>query len=343
MRRGNRRGVIALIFATLVVVAPDGWIEAPDRVRQMGAVEAQAFQAPDDPEAFYLVMRVQGDPQALINYALRGDGGSVVSRDSRAGDGRTVDDLILAHEDGSRTHIRMLVGSRPGTLIGLCHGASLSKCETKLDLLTVQVDRTDVGYIFDLLLWGALGLVALGIVGHGVRVLLRRRRLAHSPQLLEGTQLTISGVVQSSPVAIEAALSGKRCVMHRSRARVLVNERLLSQLREVEIRPFVVDTRHGPVRVDVQELALEVPPDSVVDHATPRQLEFRARHAIPRSASVAFDEIVIEPGSKVSLRGVVTLERDPDATAERGYRDDAPTTIRLVGDASQPLTLLRIW
>ena len=131
--------------------------------------------------------------------------------------------------------------------------------------------------------------------------------------------------------------------MHRSRARVLVHERLISEPREVEIAPFVVVTRHGQIRVDVRELALDVPPDRVVGPATARQLAFRARHAIPERAVAAYDEIVIEPGAKVTLRGIVAIERDLDATGERGYRDDAPTTIHLVGLPAKPVALLKLW
>lgn len=200
----------------------------------------------------------------------------------------------------------------------------------------------DYDYMADMYSWILLGVIALAILGAIAVIVVRRRRLARSPQLREGTRVTISGIVQA-PATLDAALSGRRCVMHRSRARVLVHARLLSQPREVEISPFVVATRHGEIRVDVRELELDVPPERVIGPESARHLAFRARHAIPPAAAAEFDEIVIAPGAKVTLRGIVAIERDLAAAGERGYRDDAPTTIHLVGLPAKPVALLKLW
>ena len=56
-----------------------------------------------------------------------------------------------------------------------------------------------------------------------------------------------------------------------------------------------------------------------------------------------FDEIVVEPGANIAIRGILSVERDPTASSERGYRDDAPTIVHLVGSPSTSLTILRIW
>lgn len=198
----------------------------------------------------------------------------------------------------------------------------------------------DLDYLTDMYGWIFLGVVLVAMLASIAVLAARRRRLARSPQLREGTRVTISGVVQA-PATLEAALSGRPCVMYRSRARVLVHERLISEPREVDIAPFVVATRHGEIRVDVRELALEVAPERIVDPAG--TLAFRARHAIPARAAAAFDEIAIEPGAKVTLCGVVAIERDLAARGERGYRDDAPTTLHLVGLPTKPVALLKLW
>jgi len=83
-------------------------------------------------------------------------------------------------------------------------------------------------------------------------------------------------------------------------------------------------------------------PRSRPDARTPRQLAFRKRHDVETSAPANFDEVVIKPGVKITLRGVVRFERQPEAT-ERGYRDDAPAKRRLVSLPQQPVTVLRIW
>lgn len=200
----------------------------------------------------------------------------------------------------------------------------------------------DLDYLADMYVWILLGAIALGMLATLAVIVVRRRRIARSPRLVEGTRVTISGVVQA-PATLEAALSGRPCVMHRSRARVLVHTRLISEPREVEIAPFVVATRHGQIRVDVREIELDVPPESVVGPESARQRAFRERHAIPQDAAAAFDEIVIEPGAKVTIRGIVAIERELDAKGERGYRDDAPTTIHLVGSPAKPVALLKQW
>lgn len=338
--------MLALIFATLTVIAPDGWVEDRDRAATSGAHEAGAFHLAGDPGTFYLVMRLAPDqlPDALIARAMDGLAPGITYEPRSSSSGAL--ELVREHHDKTRTYIRVVVGPDPGSLVGICHGRdpALARCKTNLDTLNLRVDDPDPpNYLGQLALWALLGVVAVGLIGCLAIVLIQKHRLARSPKLVEGERLTISGVVQPTNAAVEAALSGRRCVLDRSRARVLVHDRLISEPREVQIRPFVVATRYGQVRIDVSELALEVPPNTVVDLATERQLAFRSRHDIPKTAALAFDEILIEPGSKVTIRGIVSLERDPDSTAERGYRDDAPTTIRLVGDASRPLTLLKIW
>lgn len=219
---------------------------------------------------------------------------------------------------------------------------------TPLDLGTLETQSSpprqsaDLGYFSDMMMWILIAVIAAAVIGSVLLLVLRRRRLARSPRMLEGNRVTISGTVQA-PATLEAALSGKRCVVHRSRARVVVGEKLVAEPRELEVSPFVVVTRHGPIRIDVRELALDVSAETVVDQATARQLAFRARHAIPAQAAAAYDEIVVEPGAKVTIRGIVAVERNLEAAGERGYRDDAPTTIHLRGQPSKPVTLLRLW
>ena len=101
----------------------------------------------------------------------------------------------------------------------------------------------------------------------------------------------------------------------------------------------VVETKHGAVQVDPEKLELAVAPMTVVARATPRLDAFRARHEIDADMPASFDEIVVEPGSRITIRGVLAVVRDASAAGERGYRDDIPTTVRL--DA--PVTVVRIW
>jgi hypothetical protein len=207
--------VIPLVFASLAVVAPDGWIESHDRSLGDQASEVVLYRAPRDEQAFYLVMRIDSiEPSQLIDREIaraKTHGSVVVSRSSEAGGGRTAEDLVLAQADGTRTHIRALRGSRPSSLVGMCHGRDREyvACETKIKLLTVEIQETDHGYIGKLLLWIFGGLIGLGAIGSLAIAFLQRRRLAKSPKLVEGDVVTISGVVQPLVKPFEAALSGR--------------------------------------------------------------------------------------------------------------------------------------
>ena len=53
-----------------------------------------------------------------------------------------------------------------------------------------------------------------------------------------------------------------------------------------------------------------------------------------------FDEVVIEPGARVTVAGL--MMKDIDAAppeGEVGYRDEAPVVLRLAGDVTHPLVI----
>jgi len=293
------------------------------------------------------VMRVGYEPRHDIERALAAIGaqdGREVSRDSKVGDGRRIEDVFYAHESGARTHVRTMVGTRPEALVGICHGkeADFAVCEKKLDLINVQVDKFDTGPIKDILMWVVIALLAIGAAGSVVIAVLRKRRLARSAKLTEGEHVTVSGTVKSVGTVLEAPLSGRRCVSHQSRARVVLHDRLVGEPSETETVPFVVETKHGSVQVEGELVHRELA-ETVVDTGSDRLRSFLDKHAAPKQASASYSEVVVEPGAKVTIKGIVALERDHASTDERGYRDDAPTTIKLVGTTAKPITVLKIW
>jgi len=351
--------VLLSLLTAFAVLAPEGWIEDPQLATTLlpktGAVDARAFHPPGDPDALYVVAHGTGAaPDVLDSVAVQAQaaGAKVVTRTHHVDHGRSIDELVLDLPGELRTHMRVVVGmegAQTELLMGTCRGrgAALATCEVRLAALDLppvpDVDLSNIKHVMY-----AIGAAVLAFA-LGALALLRARRnrdLRRSPPLVDSELVTISGVVQPLGSPLEAPLSGHRCVAHRSRAQVFATDqpwRLVAEPCEHEVAPFVVETRHGPVRIDAHELHLEMAPSSLVDRSTLHQRTFQTRHAIDRDVRAYFDEIVIAPGAKVTMRGMVSLEHDPKDASERGYREGAAVRARLVATASQPLTVLRVW
>lgn len=197
----------------------------------------------------------------------------------------------------------------------------------------------------DLLL--LLGAVVGGIVV-GVTALVRQRALAGRVEFRDHELVTATGVVRGGGETLTAPLSGRACIAYESRGRLFQTRasiELLAAPLDAASLPFVVATRGGDVLVDGTALAFAVPPERLVERSEALELAFLARHGVApdRHDEVQFDEVIIAAGARVTIRGVAILERDGRAAGERGYRDDAPATIRLVPHGETPVTILRAW
>jgi hypothetical protein len=111
--------------------------------------------------------------------------------------------------------------------------------------------------------------------------------------------------------------------------------------------PFIVEVPLiGRVRVEGRYASLDVPSRSMSKRrSAPGSRErMLADHVLsegPRT-TLLFDESIIEPGTLVSVAGVLMKEasRQSDAS-ERGYRDAGPPSFVLQGTVSQPLVIGR--
>ena len=172
------------------------------------------------------------------------------------------------------------------------------------------------------------------------RAAARSRLRAGAKPIADCTLVTVTGTVRARDAGalLEAPLSGRRVVYHRSAARVPLHD---FSATAVEMIPFELETADGIVHVegDAAEVVLDPAP------VTPRDLErvrrFLAVHGA--SAEHAFtagvDEIAIEPGARISVHGLARIEADPSGAGERGYREGAPARVTLEPHAAHPLTL----
>ncbi len=346
------------LLASFAVLPPDGWVEDPALAAKAfepaAQVEVRAFR-PADGSALFVVAKGSASTRPLLDALedqARTAGGQVLSRTHDVDHGRTIDQLELAGPDGATSHVRIVVGmhgTQAEQTIGICRGRgpALAACEAKLAVIgTPPEPDVDLSKLLYVIAGVAAGGVVLGVGGRTLLRGVRDRDLRRSPALVDSELLAISGIVRAAGEPLEAPLSGRSCVAHRSRARVFggANKaQLVAEPIEQEATPFVVETRHGAVRIDARDLALDVAPSGLPDRSTLAQRTFRTRNALERDVPAYFDEIVIAPGARVTIRGVVSLEQDPHDASERGYREGAATRARLVATAAQPVTVLRVW
>lgn len=205
----------------------------------------------------------------------------------------------------------------------------------------------------------AMVVAALGAVGAAlgrarIRRALRRRMLRGEAVIADHALVTLVGKVRAIGEPLIAPLSGTSCVLHVSTVRIF-DGRTSSLLlgvrrgREViathtrsEMVDFILVTRAGEVRVCGSSADITLPAVPVVPRDLERELAFLAEVGMRsvRGADAASSEVVVEPGATISVHGVARVAADPAAAsaAEAGYRD-APTTVRIEGDAANPLII----
>ena len=355
---GAMLAVASASAAPFAVLQPDGWEEDRALAAQManGLENVRTYHPPGDRETTFMVARAPGFTSEVIEpliSRLAQQGATLQSRAKIEGN----DDLVFALADGRREHVRVASGRLDGkwvVLTGACvgRGDALATCEARLWSISLPVDPSEapvdtrwfrnIGVILSLV-------AALAFVGTlWLRSLLRKRALRRSAPLVDHELVTITGVVQPLGETIEAALSSKRCVVHRTRARIFRSRGsvdVIGEPTELAMVPFAVHTPRGTVRVDAKQLELAVPPSTVVAGASERGAAFLARHDVPRAQHdlAAFDEILITPGDTITLHGMIEISRDDAAAGERGYRDDAPAVARLVPPHDAQVRVLRIF
>ena len=345
---------------SLHVFEPDGWVADPTAESAIAGLRgARVFHPPGDPTSSLIAGEARfppGDPASVVTSMLDQlavDARRVESRTVRTADGRTIGEIALVDKAGvpmrarvaAALHLRL---DNVEMAIGVCRGPAVAVCAPKLAWINVvarPADDDSSMWRIPLIIFGVA--VGLGLAAGVTRRWWRARAVAGSGALRDHERVTITGIVRPVDQPIAAPLTGRSCVMYRARARVFTRDAVPTALGEpVEIGcvPFVITTNHGEVVVDASP-ALDAATSAIVERSREREVAFLARHGFAgdRHAGTVFDELVIEPGATIKIRGVVLLERDAHATDERGYRDDAPTVVKLVAVEGTPLALLDTW
>lgn len=178
----------------------------------------------------------------------------------------------------------------------------------------------------------------------GPRARARKRLRDGADKLADGEPVTLRGTVRALEPLLEAPLSGKPCVAFEAHLKIFEmhgrNRILVDDAYQLKLASFVLETAHGPVIVEGEFAELEMPAVPLIPRKLERERAFARAHGKTevslRAAST--EELVVEPGSKVAVHGVVRFEANPDADA--GYRD-APPRVRLIGHDKHPLTIAR--
>lgn len=202
----------------------------------------------------------------------------------------------------------------------------------------------------------AVGLVMAGSAAIGAtRKVLERRRARRElqsrpvldPASGEGEVVRVTGVVRIAEGTIVAPISGRTCVVFRSRATdsMWSVRRAMLPKESFEMVPFIVERATGErVAIEGRHALLDLPnlklPAPRTADLRERRTLFMKMHGIETRHTGVFEEVVVEEGMKITVAGLMMkdlAEEPPDG--ETGYRDEAPARLRLAGDVEHPLVI----
>ena len=181
----------------------------------------------------------------------------------------------------------------------------------------------------------------------------RARRLlralpALGPGTPEGATVKVTGVVRAIE-PLTAPLSGRACVVFRARAEIPTSRGssypapIRERIESLELTPFTLDRGdEGTVLVDGSHAILDLPALAARDTVPALCEKFLIGRGLTlRDASSArFDETIVEPGTTITVTGLVLHDVASDPSAiERDFREAPPPALRLTGNAAHPLAI----
>lgn len=179
----------------------------------------------------------------------------------------------------------------------------------------------------------------------GPRAKARKRMREASRELVEGAVVTLTGTVRAKGDLVTGPLSGRAGVAYFSIARIygpathhMRSRPIVDQLQRREIREFVLETKDGPIEVEPGDALIEYAPEPLIPRKIEREQAFlQASGSAVHAKDAGFDEVVIQPGMKISVHGAVHFEAAP---AEAGYRETGRRVI-LSAAPDHPVTIGR--
>lgn len=187
--------------------------------------------------------------------------------------------------------------------------------------------------------------IGRGRASYGVRARSPHTRSATVDRVLQdGAAYLVTGRVRAVAPLVTAPLTGRACVAYVAHARVWsrldVAGVLVDEVYASELAAFVLDSTEGELTVDTASFAVDLPRRAVCAYPRARELEFLARRGLAHYLRSTFsDEVIVAPGDRISVAGVVSREHD-HATTARGYRD-VPLRMHLAGYPDRPLRIRR--
>lgn len=201
---------------------------------------------------------------------------------------------------------------------------------------------------------GLSGSLSAGVVLRSLRRSSERRRARDALREIapltaatpDGALARVTGTVCmiEGRALLAAPLTGRPCVAHRSRAAARGALARAQNVQQLDLCPFTID---GQVLVDSANTRLDLPP---VRLRTSREQTYRydlflARMRLHRHNPVfgsygpEFEEVVVEPGMRVTVAGLVMYDLPEDVRGELGFRDQPPPRARLAGSAQHPIVI----
>lgn len=174
-----------------------------------------------------------------------------------------------------------------------------------------------------------------------------QRQLRRVPELssttLEGSVARVTGIVRVLDESMIAPRSGRRCVGYRITLRFAGRETVGGRFESSELRPFAIERAGDLVAIESTEARFalpSVPPTPPLDREEWQTFR-QERGLYQRTLALgAIREAVIEVGMTVSVAGLVTIVTDPNPPSrELGFREEAPRSVKLIGDLDHPLLI----
>lgn len=180
-----------------------------------------------------------------------------------------------------------------------------------------------------------------GALDEAIRVRVTRKGAPLAPRegvpSGETVPVTVTGIVRVRDALIEAPLSGRLVVFHRS----VASPRLGPPVVACVMVPFELETELETVIIDgdhaestFRALPLDpAPAERVAQFLAANQVNAALAHLY------SVEEIAIEPGVRITVSGVACTELDPRDGRERGFRDFTPERTWIRSHPDHPLTL----